>query len=216
MSGNVKVGNRKGLLGRWQHLEYVVGFNLDRRLLDVLHCITCVPGAIGAFRRQALDAAGGMSTDTLAEDTDVTVGILRVGWLPTLNAVPPGRSGYGGRSVLGNREKDDRIVQSGERVRGVGTMSRSPPEPSQPASPAAIRTRPCSTWTVASPGFACSSRRWPFASAMTVCRNVCSWPPYTVWDARPLEAALASSSCLRARAVSEDFCMGSPSQRVWR
>lgn len=67
MSGNVKVGNRKGLLGRWRHLEYVVGFNLDRRLLDVLHCITCitcVPGAIGAFRRQALDAAGGMSTDT--------------------------------------------------------------------------------------------------------------------------------------------------------
>jgi cellulose synthase/poly-beta-1,6-N-acetylglucosamine synthase-like glycosyltransferase/peptidoglycan/xylan/chitin deacetylase (PgdA/CDA1 family) len=81
VSGNVKVGNRKGLLGRWQHLEYVVGFNLDRRLLDVLRCITCVPGAIGAFRRQALDDAGGMSTDTLAEDTDVTVGILRAGWL---------------------------------------------------------------------------------------------------------------------------------------
>jgi cellulose synthase/poly-beta-1,6-N-acetylglucosamine synthase-like glycosyltransferase/peptidoglycan/xylan/chitin deacetylase (PgdA/CDA1 family) len=81
VSGNVKVGNRKGLLGRWQHLEYVVGFNLDRRLLDVLRCITCVPGAIGAFRRQALEAAGGMSTDTLAEDTDVTVGILRAGWL---------------------------------------------------------------------------------------------------------------------------------------
>ncbi len=81
VSGNVKVGNRKGLLGRWQHLEYVVGFNLDRRLLDVLRCITCVPGAIGAFRRQALNDAGGMSTDTLAEDTDATVGILRAGWL---------------------------------------------------------------------------------------------------------------------------------------
>lgn len=81
VSGNVKVGNRKGLLGRWQHLEYVVGFNLDRRLLDVLRCITCVPGAVGAFRRQAIEDAGGMSTDTLAEDTDVTVGILRTGWL---------------------------------------------------------------------------------------------------------------------------------------
>ena len=81
VSGNVKVGNRTGLLGRWQHLEYVVGFNLDRRLLDVLRCITCVPGAVGAFRRQALNDAGGMSTDTLAEDTDVTVGILRAGWL---------------------------------------------------------------------------------------------------------------------------------------
>jgi cellulose synthase/poly-beta-1,6-N-acetylglucosamine synthase-like glycosyltransferase len=80
VSGNVKVGNRGGLLGRWQHLEYVVGFNLDRRLLDLLHCITTVPGAAGAFRREAVEAAGGLSTDTLAEDTDVTMGILRAGY----------------------------------------------------------------------------------------------------------------------------------------
>src|SRR5207302_3772991 len=26
VSGNTKVGNRRGLLGRWQHIEYVVGF----------------------------------------------------------------------------------------------------------------------------------------------------------------------------------------------
>lgn len=80
VSGNVKVGNRRGLLGRWQHMEYVTGFNLDRRLLDLLHCITTVPGAAGAFRRAAVEAAGGMSSDTLAEDTDVTMGILRAGY----------------------------------------------------------------------------------------------------------------------------------------
>jgi cellulose synthase/poly-beta-1,6-N-acetylglucosamine synthase-like glycosyltransferase len=80
VSGNVKVGNRGGLLGRWQHMEYVTGFNLDRRLLDLLRCITVVPGAAGAFRRSAVEAAGGMSTDTLAEDTDVTIGILRAGY----------------------------------------------------------------------------------------------------------------------------------------
>ena len=34
--GNTKVGNRRGLLGRWQHIEYVIGFNLDRRMFDVL------------------------------------------------------------------------------------------------------------------------------------------------------------------------------------
>jgi cellulose synthase/poly-beta-1,6-N-acetylglucosamine synthase-like glycosyltransferase/peptidoglycan/xylan/chitin deacetylase (PgdA/CDA1 family) len=77
VSGNTKVGNRRGLLGRWQHLEYVAGFNLDRRLLDLLRCITTVPGAAGAFRRQAVVAAGGLSTDTLAEDTDITMAILR-------------------------------------------------------------------------------------------------------------------------------------------
>ena len=80
VSGNTKVGNRRGLLGRWQHLEYVSGFNLDRRLLDLLRCITTVPGAAGAFRRQALDAAGGLSTDTLAEDTDITMAVLRAGY----------------------------------------------------------------------------------------------------------------------------------------
>ncbi len=77
VSGNTKVVNRNGLLGRWQHLEYVVGFNLDRRMYDLLGCMPTVPGAIGAFRRSALDAAGGFSDDTLAEDTDITMAIHR-------------------------------------------------------------------------------------------------------------------------------------------
>jgi cellulose synthase/poly-beta-1,6-N-acetylglucosamine synthase-like glycosyltransferase/peptidoglycan/xylan/chitin deacetylase (PgdA/CDA1 family) len=80
VSGNAKVGNRKGLLGRWQHIEYVVGFNLDRRLYDLAGCMPTVPGAIGAFRRAALDQVGGLSDDTLAEDTDLTMAILRAGW----------------------------------------------------------------------------------------------------------------------------------------
>jgi cellulose synthase/poly-beta-1,6-N-acetylglucosamine synthase-like glycosyltransferase len=80
VSGNTKVANRRGLIGRWQHIEYVIGFNLDRRMFDVLECMPTVPGAIGAFRRQALAAVGGLSTDTLAEDTDLTMAICRAGW----------------------------------------------------------------------------------------------------------------------------------------
>ncbi|WP_328678221.1 bifunctional polysaccharide deacetylase/glycosyltransferase family 2 protein [Streptomyces sp. NBC_00322] len=80
VSGNTKVGNRQGILGRWQHLEYVVGFNLDRRMFDVLECMPTVPGAIGAFRRQALTGVGGVSEDTLAEDTDLTMALCRMGW----------------------------------------------------------------------------------------------------------------------------------------
>lgn len=53
MAGNVKVGNRRSLLGRWQHIEYVIGFNLDRRLYETLGCMPTVPGAIAAFRRLA-------------------------------------------------------------------------------------------------------------------------------------------------------------------
>jgi cellulose synthase/poly-beta-1,6-N-acetylglucosamine synthase-like glycosyltransferase len=80
VSGNTKVGNRRGLLGRWQHIEYVIGFNLDRRMFDVLRCMPTVPGAIGAFRRTSLASVGGVSDDTLAEDTDLTMSICRAGW----------------------------------------------------------------------------------------------------------------------------------------
>jgi cellulose synthase/poly-beta-1,6-N-acetylglucosamine synthase-like glycosyltransferase len=80
VSGNTKVANRRGLLGGWQHLEYVIGFNLDRRLFDMLGTIPTVPGAIGAFRRAALTAVGGVSADTLAEDTDLTMALSRSPW----------------------------------------------------------------------------------------------------------------------------------------
>ncbi|QYC37702.1 Poly-beta-1,6-N-acetyl-D-glucosamine synthase [Nonomuraea coxensis DSM 45129] len=80
VSGNTKVGNRRGLIGRWQHIEYVIGFNLDRRAFELLDCMPTVPGAIGAFRRDVLVALGGVSTDTLAEDTDLTMALCRAGW----------------------------------------------------------------------------------------------------------------------------------------
>ncbi|MEV4133964.1 bifunctional polysaccharide deacetylase/glycosyltransferase family 2 protein [Dactylosporangium sp. NPDC049742] len=80
VSGNTKVANRGGLLGRWQHLEYVVGFNLDRRMFDLGECMPTIPGAIGAFRRAALFDTDGVPADTLAEDTDLTMAILRAGW----------------------------------------------------------------------------------------------------------------------------------------
>ncbi|MFG3287966.1 glycosyltransferase [Streptomyces sp. NPDC048179] len=80
VAGNAKVGNRDSLIGAWQHIEYVMGFNLDRRMYDVLRCMPTIPGAVGAFRRGALEQVGGMSEDTLAEDTDITMAIHRHGW----------------------------------------------------------------------------------------------------------------------------------------
>lgn len=80
VSGNAKVVNRGGLLGRWQHIEYVVGFNLDRRLFDLAQCMPTVPGAVGGFRRSALLGVGGVSEETLAEDTDLTMALCRDGW----------------------------------------------------------------------------------------------------------------------------------------
>jgi cellulose synthase/poly-beta-1,6-N-acetylglucosamine synthase-like glycosyltransferase/peptidoglycan/xylan/chitin deacetylase (PgdA/CDA1 family) len=80
VSGNTKVANRHRVLGRWQHLEYTMGFNLDRRMYDILGCMPTVPGAIGAFRLRALDDVGRFSDDTLAEDTDLTMALHRAGW----------------------------------------------------------------------------------------------------------------------------------------
>ncbi len=80
VAGNVKVGNRQTLVAVWQHIEYVIGFNLDRRLYEVLNIMPTVPGAIGAFRRSALAEVGGISDETLAEDTDVTMALCRAGW----------------------------------------------------------------------------------------------------------------------------------------
>ncbi|MGW3447901.1 bifunctional polysaccharide deacetylase/glycosyltransferase family 2 protein [Streptomyces sp. NPDC001076] len=80
VAGNAKVGNRDSLIGAWQHIEYVMGFNLDRRMYDVLRCMPTIPGAVGAFRRTALEQVGGMSDDTLAEDTDITMAVHRHGW----------------------------------------------------------------------------------------------------------------------------------------
>jgi cellulose synthase/poly-beta-1,6-N-acetylglucosamine synthase-like glycosyltransferase/peptidoglycan/xylan/chitin deacetylase (PgdA/CDA1 family) len=80
VAGNVKVGNRSSMVARWQHIEYVIGFNLDRRLYERFDCIPTVPGALGAFRRMAVTAAGGVTDDTLAEDTDLTMAIHRAGW----------------------------------------------------------------------------------------------------------------------------------------
>ena len=80
VSGNAKVANRSKLIGRWQHIEYVIGFNIDRRVIDLLRCMTTIPGAVGAFRRSALLQVGGVSDDTLAEDTDLTMAICAAGW----------------------------------------------------------------------------------------------------------------------------------------
>jgi cellulose synthase/poly-beta-1,6-N-acetylglucosamine synthase-like glycosyltransferase len=49
-------------------------------MYDLMRCMPTIPGAIGAFRRRALTDVGGMSDDTLAEDTDVTMALHRAGW----------------------------------------------------------------------------------------------------------------------------------------
>jgi cellulose synthase/poly-beta-1,6-N-acetylglucosamine synthase-like glycosyltransferase/spore germination protein YaaH/peptidoglycan/xylan/chitin deacetylase (PgdA/CDA1 family) len=81
VAGNVKVGNEVNMLTKWQAIEYISSQNFDRRAFSLLNAITVVPGAIGAFKKQAIEDAGGFTTDTLAEDCDLTIRIIREGYI---------------------------------------------------------------------------------------------------------------------------------------
>ncbi len=81
VAGNVKVGNRRRLVTRWQSIEYITSQNVDRRAMSRLNAITVVPGAIGAYRRAALAEVGGYRSDTLAEDMDLTWRLRRENWI---------------------------------------------------------------------------------------------------------------------------------------
>ncbi len=80
VAGNARVGNRVNLVTRWQAIEYVTAQNVERRALDALGAITVVPGAVGAWRRVAIDQVGGYPENTLAEDQDLTIAVQRHGW----------------------------------------------------------------------------------------------------------------------------------------
>jgi cellulose synthase/poly-beta-1,6-N-acetylglucosamine synthase-like glycosyltransferase len=69
------------MITRWQSIEYITSQNFDRRAFDLLNCITVVPGAIGAFRKEAIIEAGGFTMDTLAEDCDLTMRLHRNGYM---------------------------------------------------------------------------------------------------------------------------------------
>ena len=79
VAGNAKVGNRVNLWTRWQALEYITSQNFERRALNTMGAVSVVPGAIGAWRTAAVREAGGYHTDTVAEDADLTMALLRNG-----------------------------------------------------------------------------------------------------------------------------------------
>ncbi len=80
VAGNAKVGNRVNLWTRWQALEYITSQNFERRALNTMGAVSVVPGAIGAWRISAVVKARGYHVDTVAEDADLTMALLRNGY----------------------------------------------------------------------------------------------------------------------------------------
>ena len=80
LAGNAKVGNKINLWTRWQALEYITSQNFERRALNTFSAVSVVPGAIGAWRTEAVRECGGYHVDTVAEDADLTMALLQAGY----------------------------------------------------------------------------------------------------------------------------------------
>lgn len=81
VAGLVRVGNELNVLTKWQSIEYITSQNFDRKAFAYVNAITVIPGAIGAFKKQAIIDAGRFTSDTLAEDCDITIRILKAGYI---------------------------------------------------------------------------------------------------------------------------------------
>jgi biofilm PGA synthesis N-glycosyltransferase PgaC len=80
VAGNVKVLNRGKLFTDLQALEYIEGLNMARSAQSFVRLVNIIPGPIGLFRKKAIEEAGFYSSDTFAEDADLTLKILANGW----------------------------------------------------------------------------------------------------------------------------------------
>jgi len=80
VAGNVKVINRGKLLTDLQALEYIEGLNMARSAQSFINLVNIIPGPIGLFRKKAIEEAGFYSSDTFAEDADLTLKVLANGW----------------------------------------------------------------------------------------------------------------------------------------
>ncbi|MCX6758439.1 MAG: glycosyltransferase [Candidatus Nealsonbacteria bacterium] len=80
VGGNVKVANRDKLFNKHQAIEYITGLNVQRRAFAFLGCMQVISGAIGAFDKRKLLAIGGYSSDTIVEDMDITISMIKAGY----------------------------------------------------------------------------------------------------------------------------------------
>jgi cellulose synthase/poly-beta-1,6-N-acetylglucosamine synthase-like glycosyltransferase len=77
VSGYIRVLNNNVKLTRAQELEYIVGIEMLRRALDLFGAVMVVPGAFGAFKKYAIENTGYYDKDTITEDFDMTIKILK-------------------------------------------------------------------------------------------------------------------------------------------
>lgn len=79
VGGNIKIRNRMNLLTWCQSMEYIAGINIVRRAFDIFGTINMLPGALAAFKKSELIKINGFNDDTLVEDFDATIRLIKNG-----------------------------------------------------------------------------------------------------------------------------------------
>jgi glycosyltransferase involved in cell wall biosynthesis len=79
VAGNIKVRNRVNWITKCQALEYLIGIQVVRRAFDTFGSITVVPGALGAFKKACVSGTGAYGKETIVEDFDQTIKLLKAG-----------------------------------------------------------------------------------------------------------------------------------------
>jgi biofilm PGA synthesis N-glycosyltransferase PgaC len=77
VAGNIKVLNSNSLLTRIQELEYIMAISTIRRAFALFGSVMVIPGAFGAFKKKMVKEVGGYDVDTMTEDFDITIKLLK-------------------------------------------------------------------------------------------------------------------------------------------
>lgn len=77
VAGKVRVLNRTNILANCIALEVVIGVNLLRPPFSLFGVVMIVPGAAGGFKKKVIFQRGMYDNDTLTEDFDMTLKLLK-------------------------------------------------------------------------------------------------------------------------------------------
>lgn len=76
--GNVKIGNKKSILGIVQYLEFLFSFYF-KKADSLINCIYIIGGAAGAFRKEVFEMVGKYNHSNITEDIELSVRIQDAG-----------------------------------------------------------------------------------------------------------------------------------------
>ncbi|HEX9318833.1 MAG TPA: glycosyltransferase [Nitrososphaeraceae archaeon] len=83
VAGNVRILSGDNgvinLLTKCQSYEYIIAFELGRRIRLMMKILVIIPGAFGAFRKTAVKKVGLFDKDTITEDFDLGIKIFKTG-----------------------------------------------------------------------------------------------------------------------------------------